>query len=524
MMGRFMNSQLFTKKNDLGSKAFTLIELMIAISLSLLIAAVVGKILVSSMKSSSSTTQKTYAQKNARIALRQITKDLTDAEKVDQPGVGSEDSSLLIDGLTQKNKQMQAIAGGSLIFKPADEINQAWKQGKPVIIYVNGTSQQGGYRVNYTQGTITFIPPVPAGTITADFSYDLSLTYSKDGSDLIRTLDGQSRTIANGLTDIKFARTSKNQFKVNMDFKDYSLSSSLDISTGTYITDESSLIPKETPVPALNSLYFSGPLDGWIVGGGGRIWKYGNSAWYASPTNESLNKVTFADSSVGAAVGSNGTILRYFDGAWGLDPSVSNNLLGLIVKDSNNIIAVGSNGVEGTTFNFNGTNWLNNIDSSGTMPLNNISGHFKNIYAVANGGKFYKIRSSNNSWQEINDFGSSNLDASNVVSTSDQSNYFVWIAGDNGTLWRYNNDDDSFANYTDPANGDLNSVSFFDENDGFSVGGNGLILRYDSDLDQWMVIPSGTTETLNDVFMYAKDEGYIVGDNGTLLKIETVKE
>jgi photosystem II stability/assembly factor-like uncharacterized protein len=64
----------------------------------------------------------------------------------------------------------------------------------------------------------------------------------------------------------------------------------------------------------------------------------------------------------------------------------------------------------------------------------------------------------------------------------------------------------------------LNSVDFFDENNGLVVGDNGLILKTIDGGDTWNSVTSGTSNNLNGVSYVNADTTVVVGDSATILR------
>lgn len=409
--GIFMRkkSHLYISKT-LNSKAFTLIELLIALSLTLLLGVAISKIFVATIKTATITSSETYAQKNARIALRNITKDLVDAENVISPREGDAvGSSINIVGLTQKNKLM--ASSDNLTFRPADSTKAPFVKGKPAIVYIDGQSTSGGYTVDYPRGQITFSSSQSGKIITADFSYDLTLDYSLNIQKLKRKmtfrdgLSGDQKTnetsLAEGVKDSGiFKRTGKNLFEIKLKMSDYSTSTVLDISNGIYVTDVSDSLPALTPKPDLRSLYFTTPFNGWVVGSGGTALHYENSTGLPSwskletGTTNQLNSVYFLYDNLGYAAGDNGTFLTY-GGSWAAGPSAIGSLKDLYPKDSTDITAAAVNGSDGSiSNNSGGSAWTPIPADGGTLqPVNALTKDINRRYAVANAGYIYKQES-----------------------------------------------------------------------------------------------------------------------------------
>ena len=386
--------------NIINKRAFTIVEFMIAISLALLITTIVSKAIISGTRSANRLSSKVYGQKSVRSALNFIAKDLMAAESITNPAIGITDSSLTIRGTKFKNAEMTSAwptNADTTQFKAAGSSQGvAWTKGKPPVIYIDGdpvdpTTTE--YTLNYVEGLIDFTSEdPPERAVTADFSTDITITYSLDTIDNNTRLMRGTLVIADNVenTDI-FEREADKMFNIKVLSREFELITTIDASTGSYV------IPLTAPTAEkLNSAFFTNENKGWLAGDNGALFEFDGVAqtW----TNQSivdgdnLNSINFADKSTGTIVGNNGTVLQYAGGAWS-PPSnpVSNDLTGVLKKDTNSILTVGVNAGEGISYTYDGAGWQNKTNSSGTEPFSDVSGYFKNKYAVANDGKVYRI-------------------------------------------------------------------------------------------------------------------------------------
>lgn len=125
---------------------------------------------------------------------------------------------------------------------------------------------------------------------------------------------------------------------------------------------------------SINGVYFVDAAQGWIVGGGGIIYKTinGGSSWsqQTSGLTNSLNSVFFTNATNGVSVGSNGKILRTTDGGstWtSITSNTTNNLFDVYFTDANNGWAVGGQYVVLKTTN-GGVSWtISSIDNAASI-------------------------------------------------------------------------------------------------------------------------------------------------------------
>ena len=406
------------KKYLYNGKAFTLIELMLAISITLLISTVLTKILLTSTKTSSDLTNQTYAQKTVRLGLSYIRKDLATAVSIFTPAVGTDPpaSELMMRGLAQKNKTMVLDGITPNTYEPAGEIQEIWLASRKANVYVDGVGQDAGFTVHYDQGKIEFDSP-QGGTITADFTYDIKVQYRLANEDLKRFLGNDAdsnnviegaevisqKTIAANITDNEiFNRVRNNLIYVKLESNNYNLISAMNVFTGGasgfIISDESFKL--NTPRD-LTALHFTSSNNGWVSDVGGFVTQYGlNGATYEwltpIPLNTSsnrLNDVYFVSESLGWAVGNDGRIFEY-NGTWDLNTKASgttDNLYGVAASDGNDVVSIGGGGTSGTSTSFNGTAWSVNVpDSSITNVMNGVDLRIGVKYAAGNLGQVYK--------------------------------------------------------------------------------------------------------------------------------------
>ena len=69
-----------------------------------------------------------------------------------------------------------------------------------------------------------------------------------------------------------------------------------------------------------------------------------------------------------------------------------------------------------------------------------------------------------------------------------------------------------------PTGNDLQSVYFFDDSTGFSVGNFGTIIKTTDGGTKWTALQSGTTAHLNSIYFTSAKTGYVTGNGGTILK------
>ncbi len=393
--------------NLINKRAFTLIEFMIAMSIALLITTIVSKAILSGTRSANVLTSKVYGQKSVRSAISFIAKDLMAAESITEPAIEATGPGLTIQGSKFKQAAMTSswpTNADSTQFKAAGASQGvAWTKGKPPVIYVDGdpvdpTTTE--YTLNYDEGLIDFTSEdPPEGAVTADFSTDITITYSLDTIDNNTRLMRGTLVIADDVenTDI-FEREADKMFNIKVLSREFELRTTIDASTGAYVVNQSKTLRTDlglletATLPSLNSLFFNGLSDGWAVGNSGSIYRY-NGAWSApaSPTSANLNNISFADTSTGFMTGNNGTAYSYNGAGWTDISSISENMNSAYISDNNDIGVVGAGGAGGTNFAYDGSAWSNGPLANNEFELKAISQYASGKYAAANNGMVYNM-------------------------------------------------------------------------------------------------------------------------------------
>ena len=312
----------------------------------------------------------------------------------------------------------------------------------------------------------------------------------------------------------------------------------------------------------LNSVFMTGPADGWAVGSGGVIYKYSGGGWtlYTSVA-QTLNSVFFVNQNEGWAVGAGGSLYHYVSGTWTgpISPApTAQNLNSVFMTDPTDGWAVGAGGIilqysngawtllqnlSGTTQDLNSlsfagsTGWA--VGNVGTLislttqtPQGIPSATFESVYLSSSGdgwvvgcstggcgsgsGEPVLVHWNGNSFTR----GTSSAITSDLFSVFMLSASEGWAVGGIGTtpvILHYTGG--SWVQVPAPATGGvLRSVFMIDSGNGWAVGDHGAILHY-SGLS-WGVVASPNPNNLRSVFMVGGSDGWAVGDAGTILRYQ----
>ena len=295
-------------------------------------------------------------------------------------------------------------------------------------------------------------------------------------------------------------------------------------------------------VTSLSSVYFIDNHTGWAVGDSGTILKTtdGGNTWNKqnAKTTNYLSSVCFVDFQTGWVVGESGTIFKTTDGgiSWNTQNSgVTNHLFSVYFVDDSNGWAVGESGTILMTSD-GGTTW--HTQNSGTN-LNLYSVHFVDHQTgyVVGGGVIGIIRSFGTPIiLKTNNGGQSWISLSISKTLILYSVFFIdtqigWIVGEEySTPFGLEFKTPTIAMTTDggetwtisysSGSGELSSVYFPDNQNGWAVGTDGNILHSTDGGITWTVENSGTTLSLNCVYFVDSQTGWIAGNKGIILKYE----
>lgn len=253
--------------------------------------------------------------------------------------------------------------------------------------------------------------------------------------------------------------------------------------SGTIISISSQPPFSGFPSAVLQSVFLTGPTDGWTVGcstggcgsgTGQTVAAHWNGAMFTlgtivGPTSD-LYSVSMVSEIEGWAVGGIGTtplILHYSGGSWTqvTSPPGSYILRAVFMLNSGNGWAVGDNGI---------------------------------------------ILQYSGSWGIVSSPTTKNLRGLYMLGQSDG-----WAVGDGGTILRLQGDG-QWIQTGSPTTADLRSVNLLDSTHGWIVGSSGTILHYDGTI--WSTASAFTTSNLNSVAQVSLQEAWAVGDSGTIIQ------
>jgi len=132
------------------------------------------------------------------------------------------------------------------------------------------------------------------------------------------------------------------------------------------------------------------------------------------------------------------------------------------------------------------------------------------VIAVGDGGLLFRSSNSGNTWSSYT-IPSENFKS--VFSLNDE----VWIAGDNGKVFKTKKMNSSIATYSIGVTNTLRSVCFISESDGFVCGDAGTVYKTTNGGLNWTSSASGITSVnLNSISFKDLQNGVVVGENGKI--------
>jgi photosystem II stability/assembly factor-like uncharacterized protein len=133
-----------------------------------------------------------------------------------------------------------------------------------------------------------------------------------------------------------------------------------------------------------------------------------------------------------------------------------------------------------------------------------------NVIAVGNAGKIYRSSNSGNTWSSYT-FNTDNLRS---VYSFDND---VWIAGDNGNIYKTSKTNSPIATYNVGESFSINSVCFYSSDIGFLCGDGGRIYKTTDGGSSWTPVNTGISNVkLNSISFIDEQKGVVAGDNGTI--------
>jgi len=459
-------------------KGVTLIEMLVAMSLATLIVAASAKILVVNNRIISSQTNQSAFQSSSRLAFKAIGNDMKSATEIDN-------ATLAING-----------SGNNLALSTIN-----------------------------SQGDTQTIRYVLTNDILERRVYDDAgqlLNSSELAEDLVND------PAANPATPL-FQRTSVNTVAMVMVFNNNAtkkhnelrFQASFDLKSDVSLF----LVNDAMPTNHLNAVFFWGPKLGYAVGDSGTILKYDNGNWANESVTSTytLKSVKMLTWILGWAVGQNGTtqgVLVRYDRANSPPWAAVSGYFGtdardFFAEDVDNIVVVGS-----TIRRYDGTTW--NTETPSNPPrFNSVSQSGNTAFVVSDNDRIFR-RSDSGTWNEILSHPDSPVAGRNLTSSSlvlRQNGYYLWVVGTGGTIYRYDSVADSWSIIESPSNVNLNSVHFYEENNGYIVGDGNVILRYTNNAFERLDSPAPSGTDLRGIHLYGSDSGWIVGTNGTRIRI-----
>ena len=556
-----MKLKIFYKTN---TKAFTLLEVIIASALSLLLLGVIWLILTKTFNIYQRTSNYQFTQDEGRIAARHLSKDFRNANNIDAPSVGSSGNSITAYQHRVAGETLKHVSGQTYKGRPNYPINTDF----PITIYYNDGEDRvhtTGFQVNNNQIAMQSFT-IPSGAeVTADLTYDIKITYQLEEQDSQKKLtkktynnqndnELKSEIISNYLSnDMEpggdsdryiFSQPAANQVRVKLlfdkDFEpgqpEYELNTSFDT-----IYDLNSYVYLRTPVlpdaianaitgKNLNTT-FSLNKDRTFIGGDlisssnlALIVYNINGSWGTSNANtvySPYKSMWFADRYNGYGVLENGVHLQNSgDNAWTSKGS-SPGRNGIWGDDKTNLYSVGTNGIY-TKPDPNDNNWVQ-VYSQSSCNLRSINGKAKKIFAVGDGGLIMSYDEIANQWNQMTSPTSNNLYSVCYIE-DENNNYQVWAVGDNGIILKLDSEVDENnweINQEFSSISSLSSINFFDSSNGITVGTSGAVIKYNHLNDSWYQIASPTSENLNCVSLFGPSSGWMVGNNSTIVEMGT---
>jgi len=278
------------------------------------------------------------------------------------------------------------------------------------------------------------------------------------------------------------------------------------------------IVEKSPVTDNLNSIHLFDDGSGWIVGDNGTILLKVNDSWVSYPkiTSENLYSVFMIDKNEGWAAGSNGLILHFTGGKWQKAAQMTRQkIYAITFRNANSGIAVGSHG---TVLIYKNGVWL----AAKKPSRGNLYTVHENNNEFLIGGGLECVNIPVAKVTDINDprdiyYTNTYTPGSiEIMSIAHQDYANTWAVGRPGTIFHVTEDSwckvDQFERL--PA---LNSIFYYDENTGITVGNSGAIILYSG--NRWIKQEQIVNTKLNGSSVNEKIF-YAVGNKGTILSLE----
>lgn len=243
-------------------------------------------------------------------------------------------------------------------------------------------------------------------------------------------------------------------------------------------------------------VFFYNNTNGWVISNTGRILRTVDAAnsftAHSSGTVNGLNSIFFSSPAIGFAVGTNGTILRSTNAGntWHVPAGVPVGL---------------------------GTNELHAVFARGSVLASTI------VWIAGQNGLLYRSADGGATWGAAQDTGTTTIRIRSIYFTSDTTGVFVADTGGPIATIRRSTDQgttNTWANAVGaPTTQNVNSVKYFDTNNGIAVGNTGTIVRTTNNGANWTaatIIP--TSAHLKDLAHVDSLNVWAVGAGGVVIK------
>lgn len=151
---------------------------------------------------------------------------------------------------------------------------------------------------------------------------------------------------------------------------------------------------------------------------------------------------------------------------------------------------------------------LNSILAQGLNSISTVDG--VNIIAVGNNGLIFRSQNGGNSWSS---YTIASVNFKHVFSVNNN----VWIAGDNGKIYKTLKVNSPVDAYDVGITSSINSLCFLDDNNGFLCGDGGVVYKTVNGGVNWTSANNGIPSAkLNSISFLDANKGIVAGDNGTV--------
>ncbi|GEM_PF-280011 len=351
-----------------------------------------------------------------------------------------------------------------------------------------------------------------------------------DSGIILKTTTGGSTPPTAPLLLQPLNNATNQNLNINLDWEDiqiadkYRLQISLDNGFNQLIYDNGNIIQSQCNMKCqftYNCIYF------WRVksinqlgeSNWSQVWNFRTllipNTWYkVNCGNDSkLNSIKFTDSANGFCVGENSIIYKTTNSGFNwsnISIFSGENFVDISIIDAQNILIASHSGKIFKSSN-GGYNWLI-FENIGLSTINSISMNNSSGIVTGSNGKIAYTQNSGLNWTIVD------LNSNADIITSANITESYWAASTLGQIYFSSNSGSSWILQNSGISTAINSIYFYDSQNGYTAGSNGTILHSSNGGQNWNLLSSLSGTNFKSVKFINFNTGWVVAENGIIRK------